>query len=55
MDGFVFSVQTVDQENELRRYEGDSYEIVRARVVIDGKEEEGRVFRFGGYEDDLDG
>jgi hypothetical protein len=36
-------------------YEGDSYEVVAARIVLEGKDVVGRTFRFAGFEDELTG
>ena len=38
----------------MRAYEGVSYEVVNARVAIDGKVKGCRTFRFAGYEDELE-
>ncbi|KAF2707296.1 hypothetical protein K504DRAFT_384434, partial [Pleomassaria siparia CBS 279.74] len=53
VEGCVYPVLSVDQEDALRAYEGDSYEVVGARIVLDGTEIEGRTFRFAGAEDEL--
>jgi len=53
--GFAFSCGSVDQEEALRFYEGDAYEVVAARLVVDGKEVVGRTFRFAGFDDELTG
>jgi len=53
--GFAFSCGSVDQEEALRVYEGDAYEVVAARLVVDGKEVVGRTFRFAGFDDELTG
>ncbi|KAF2188331.1 hypothetical protein K469DRAFT_703839 [Zopfia rhizophila CBS 207.26] len=55
VEGCVYPVMSVDQEDALRVYEGDSYEVVGARVVLEGREMEGRTFRFSGFEDELIG
>jgi hypothetical protein len=54
-DGFAFPVMSSEQEDALRVYEGDSYEVVAARIVLEGKEVIGRTFRFAGFEDELTG
>ena len=51
--GFAFSCGSVDQEEALRVYEGDAYEVVAARLIVDGKEVVGRTFRFAGLVDEL--
>ncbi|KAF2281072.1 uncharacterized protein EI97DRAFT_19540 [Westerdykella ornata] len=53
VEGWIYPVICEDQEDALRVYEGDSYEVVRARFVSDGKVIEGRTFRFAGFEDEL--
>ncbi|KAH6865221.1 hypothetical protein BKA58DRAFT_404983 [Alternaria rosae] len=53
MGGLAFSCESVDQEEALRAYEGDSYEVVAARLVVDGREVVGRTFRFAGCEEEL--
>jgi hypothetical protein len=55
VEGSVYPVMSVDQEDALRVYEGDSYEVIAARVVLEGREIEGRTFRFSGFEDQLSG
>lgn len=55
VEGFAYPVVSEDQEDALRVYEGDSYEVVRARIVCRGEEMEARTFRFCGYEDELSG
>ena len=50
----VFRVKSVEEEEALRAYEGVSYEVVNARVAIDGKVKGCRTFRFAGYEDELE-
>ncbi len=51
--GFVYQVESADQEDALRVYEGDDYEVVRANIVLEGRVIEGRTFRFSGIEDEL--
>jgi hypothetical protein len=51
--GLAFSCESVDQEEALRVYEGDAYEVVAARLVVDGREVVGRTFRFAGCEEEL--
>jgi hypothetical protein len=53
VQGHVFRVKSVGEEEALRAYEGDSYEVVDARVAIDGEVKKCRTFRFAGYEDEL--
>lgn len=55
VEGFACLVASVEQENALRRYEGDNYEVVSARFIVGGTEVQGRTFRFAGYEDELSG
>lgn len=55
VDGWSYVVASASQEHALREYEGDNYEVVAARLLIDGKETTGRTFRFAGYDDDLTG
>jgi hypothetical protein len=55
VEGCVYPVMSVDQEDVLRVYEGDSYEVTGARILLQGREIEGRTFRFSGFEDDLSG
>jgi len=53
VDGVVYACTSVDQENALRVYEGDAYEVVAARMVVNGREVMGRTFRFAGFDDEL--
>jgi len=53
VDGVVYACASVDQEDALRVYEGDAYEVVAARMVVDGREVVGRTFRFAGFDDEL--
>jgi hypothetical protein len=53
VNGFVYACTSVDQEDALRVYEGDAYEVVAARLIVDGEEIMGRTFRFAGFEDEL--
>lgn len=55
MEGCVYPVVSVDQEDALRVYEGDSYEVLSASIVLEGREIGGRTFRFSGFEDELTG
>ena len=55
VDGWSYVIASSSQEHALREYEGDSYEVVAARLVVDGKETRGRTFRFAGCDDDLTG
>jgi hypothetical protein len=52
-DGFAYAVTSSDQEEALRVYEGDHYEVVAARIVVGGQQIVGRTFRFAGFEDEL--
>jgi hypothetical protein len=52
-DGFAYAVTSSDQEEALRVYEGDHYEVVAARIVVGGQEIVGRTFRFAGFENEL--
>ena len=51
--GVAYDCASVDQEDALRVYEGDAYEVVAARLMVDGKETVGRTFRFAGFDDEL--
>jgi len=53
VDGVVYACASVDQEDALRVYEGEAYEVVAARLVVDGREVMGRTFRFAGFDDEL--
>lgn len=53
MQGFGCLIRSNEKEFALRRYEGDSYEVVAARFMVGKKEVYGRTFRFAGYEDEL--
>lgn len=53
VNGFAYVVISADQEDALRVYEGDGYEVVAARLVVDGQEIMGRTFRFAGFDDEL--
>jgi len=55
VDGFVYPITSLDEEDAIRAYETANYEVVKARIVLDGKEIEGRTFRFAGFEDELTG
>jgi hypothetical protein len=52
-DGFAYAVTSADQEEALRVYEGDHYEVVAAKMVLSGREIAGRTFRFAGELDEL--
>jgi hypothetical protein len=54
VQGHVFRVKSVEEEEALRAYEGDSYEVVNARVEIRGEVKGCRTFRFAGYKDELE-
>lgn len=59
VEGDVFVVQSLEQKLELMRYEGDSYEVVRARVIVNdggcsGREIEARTFLYASYDDELE-
>lgn len=51
VDGYIYPVISTDHEVALRVYAGDSYQIVCASVMLEGKETEVRTFRFCGFED----
>jgi hypothetical protein len=53
VEGFACLIQSKEEEEALRRYEGHTYEVVQARFMIKGREVYGRTFRFAGYEDEL--
>jgi hypothetical protein len=53
VEGSAFLVASADQEDALRVYEGDSYEVVTAKLLLEGREIVGRTFRFAGFEDEL--
>lgn len=53
VEGYACAIGTEVEEDALRRYEGDSYEVVAARFLVGGMEVVGRAFRFAGCEDEL--
>jgi hypothetical protein len=53
VNGFAYLCESADQEAALRLYEGDNYEVVAAKLLIDAKEVLGRTFRFAGFDDEL--
>ena len=53
IQGFACLVRSEEEEDALRVYEGDSYEVVAARFVVDGIEVHARTFRFVGCKDEL--
>lgn len=53
VQGHVYTIRSAEQEDALRVYEGESYEVVRAKMIVDGKYVEGRTFRFSGFLDEL--
>lgn len=55
VEGFAYPVRSDEEENVLRRYEGDSYEVVAARFSVGGTDVYGRTFRFVGCEAELSG
>jgi hypothetical protein len=55
VNGFAYVCTSADQGDALRVYEGDTYEVVAARLIVDGKEMMARTFRFAGFEDELTG
>lgn len=55
VNGFAYAITAADQEDALRVYEGYSYVVVAATMIVDGKEITGRSFRFAGFEDELAG
>ena len=54
VQGHVFHVKSVEEAEAVRAYEGDSYEVVNARVEIGGEVKGCRTFRFAGCEDELE-
>lgn len=52
--GSAFLVQDREQEDSLRFYETDKYEVVRCRIISDYGVLLGLTFRFGGSPEDLD-
>lgn len=53
VQGFACVIRSDEEEDALRRYEGDNYEVVAARFVVCGTEVRGRTFRFVGRENEL--
>ena len=53
VNGFAYLCTSSDEEDALRVYEGDDYEVVAAKLIVDGKEMMGRTFRFAGLHDEL--
>jgi hypothetical protein len=53
VDGCAYMITSADEEDALRVYEGDNYEVVAAKLIVDGKEIVGRTFRFAGFDDEL--
>lgn len=53
VSGHAYICGSSDQEDALRTYEGDSYEVVAARLMTNGEELMGRTFRFAGFDDEL--
>jgi len=53
VDGVAYACMSVEQEDALRVYEGDAYEVVTARLIVNGTEVVGRTFRFAGFDDEL--
>jgi len=53
VDGVAYACMSVEQEDALRVYEGDAYEVVAARLIVNGAEVAGRTFRFAGFDNDL--
>jgi hypothetical protein len=53
VNGLAYVITSADQADALRAYEGDSYEVVAAKLIVDGKEMMGRAFRFAGFDDEL--
>jgi hypothetical protein len=53
VNGVACACTSVDQEDALRVYEGDAYEVVAARLIMDGQGMVGRTFRFAGCEEEL--
>ena len=56
VEGSVFIVNSAEEEYALRVYEGDSYEVANATIILEGgRRIQGRTFRYCGYEDELTG
>jgi hypothetical protein len=53
VEEYVYPVTSIDQEDALRVYEGDAYEVVSARVILKDREIDARAFRFSGVEEEL--
>lgn len=53
VEGVAHACTSVDQEDTLRVYEGDTYEVVAARLVVDGREVMEKTFRFAECEEEL--
>ncbi|RMD40106.1 hypothetical protein DV735_g5027, partial [Chaetothyriales sp. CBS 134920] len=54
VDGRAFLVESREQEDALRFYETDRYEVVRCRIVASNHVFSGLTFRFNGSQRDLD-
>lgn len=53
VDGSAFLVESAEQEDALRRYEGDNYESVACTMFVGENTIQGYTFRYAGYEDAL--
>ena len=53
VNGFAYACTSSDQADALRVYEGDNYEVVAAKLIMDGKQIIGRTFRFTGFDNEL--
>ena len=53
--GFAFIITSSNQEDALRVYESDNYEVVAANLIVNRQEIIGRTFRFAGFDDELSG
>lgn len=57
VDGFAYQVASVEQEDVLRIYETENYEVVRAKIELNENGGNhwvrGYTFRFSGFVDDL--
>jgi hypothetical protein len=65
VEGWIYPVMSAEQEDILRLYEGDSYEVVDSKIHLEdenvGQKKKrrlllrARTFRFAGYDDELSG
>ncbi|KAK5046790.1 hypothetical protein LTR84_007144 [Exophiala bonariae] len=54
VSGSAFLVQSAEQENSLRFYETDKYEVVRCTILLAGEAQPGLTFRWNGKPTELD-